>query len=138
MAEEVALYLGPQCPPTIWPFCAADGTIRTALALPLRAKRVLRARGLGQAQRRARCAALNAKNDTSRSPLTATDDFLCGPVSVVSVTPVNARHTLMYRARPAHLAVLATPSRPLAPLTALTLCAAKMLRHRDIMCTRGR
>ena len=85
-----------------------------------------------------RCGALNAKNETSRSPLTATDDVLCGPVSVVSVTPVYDRHTLLYRARPAHLAVLATPSRPLAPLTALTLCAAQMLRHCDIMCTRGR
>ena len=26
----------PQCPPRLWPSCAADGAIRTALALPLR------------------------------------------------------------------------------------------------------
>ena len=35
MAEEVALFPS-ECPPRLWPSCAADGAIRTALALPLR------------------------------------------------------------------------------------------------------
>ena len=35
MAEEGSPF-SPQCPPRLWPSCAADGAIRTALALPLR------------------------------------------------------------------------------------------------------
>ena len=33
MAEEGSPF-SPQCPPRLWPSCAADGAIRTALALP--------------------------------------------------------------------------------------------------------
>ena len=35
VAEEGSPF-SPQCPPRLWPSCAADGAIRTALALPLR------------------------------------------------------------------------------------------------------